>query len=160
MLYFLYTGNLSVESDETLPEIFNLAMQYELYPLADKVVPHLAAGIDCNNIGLRARSLKRHVERKECKRALDIMIEMLCRTYRQQFSIFLLVNDNQSRVGRLDVRRITPGASIPEQIGFLFRHISSVGYSWLSSHVAFVQLLPPYWDVLSSRPCLASCWHG
>jgi len=75
MLYFLYTGNLSVESDETLPDILNLAMQYELYALADKVVPHLAAGIDANNIGLRARLLKRHVEREECKRALDIIVE-------------------------------------------------------------------------------------
>ena len=85
MLYFLYTGNLSVESDETLPDILNLAMQYELYALADKVVPHLAAGIDANNIGLRARLLKRHVEREECKRALDIIVERLGRTCRNQF---------------------------------------------------------------------------
>lgn len=85
MLYFLYTGNLSVESDETLPDIFNLAMQYELNALADKVVPHLAAGVDANNIGLRARLLKRHVEREECKRALDIIVERLGRTCRNQF---------------------------------------------------------------------------
>ena len=36
------------------------------YALAEKVVPHLASGINANNIGLRARLLKRHVEREEC----------------------------------------------------------------------------------------------
>lgn len=75
MLYFLYTGNLSVESDETFPDIFNLAMQYQLDALVQKVVPHLASGINANNIGLRARLLKRHIEKEECKRALDIIVE-------------------------------------------------------------------------------------
>ena len=67
-----------MECDETLPDIFNLARQYELDALTDKVVPHLAAGINANNVGLRARLLKRHVEREECKRALDIIVERLC----------------------------------------------------------------------------------
>ena len=78
------------------------------YAFAKKVVPHLASGINANNIGLRARLLTRHVEREECipnsklfSLVSGLVSQLVFQLVWDTLSVLWLVSKNSCAIGEI-----------------------------------------------------------
>ena len=112
------------------------------YALAEKVVPHLASGINANNIGLRARLLKRHVEREECI---------------PNSKLFSLVS---GLVSQLVVQLVCDAVSVLWLVSKISCAIGETvwGLRWCNFHLSFAKVTVCL--VLAAYQCFKWCLNG
>eukprot|EP00929_Paragymnodinium_shiwhaense_P029366 TRINITY_DN16839_c0_g1_i3.p1 TRINITY_DN16839_c0_g1~~TRINITY_DN16839_c0_g1_i3.p1 ORF type:complete len:315 (+),score=41.28 TRINITY_DN16839_c0_g1_i3:111-947(+) len=77
-LYFVYTGNLKTElADESLTQLFHLAVMYEVNEMVSEVASNLLVGLTETNVSARVRALNVHQDKakEQWKKLLCILQE-------------------------------------------------------------------------------------
>eukprot|EP00929_Paragymnodinium_shiwhaense_P091254 TRINITY_DN51277_c0_g1_i1.p1 TRINITY_DN51277_c0_g1~~TRINITY_DN51277_c0_g1_i1.p1 ORF type:complete len:264 (-),score=43.61 TRINITY_DN51277_c0_g1_i1:125-916(-) len=74
MLFFMYNGSIAVPPEE-LPQLLELAVQYELHELCEMVGKNMLSDISVDNVQERAKALKRH--QTKVKSSWEAMLDHL-----------------------------------------------------------------------------------